>query len=171
MNLESASDDAHRCVVEVSAEEETRRLGRAIGQTAEPGLVVALVGNLGAGKTRFVQAAAEGLGVEDVPVNSPTFVLIHEYDGRLPVYHFDTYRLRDIDEFLELGADEYMAGNGVCFIEWADRMEEVLPRDRLTVTFEITGEESRRIEIAAGGPCSQRVVENLRMDGMANGQL
>ena len=170
MSLESGSDGANCCVVEVSAEDETRRLGRTIGQAAEPGLVVALVGNLGAGKTRFVQAAAEGLGVEDVPVNSPTFVLIHEYDGRLPVYHFDTYRLRDIDEFLELGADEYMAGDGVCFIEWADRMEEVLPRDRLTVTFEITGEQFRRIEITAGGPRSQRVLERLRTDGVLEGQ-
>lgn len=146
----------------VSDEEETRQLGRSVGEVAEAGLVVALVGNLGAGKTRFVQAAAEGLGVEGVPVNSPTFVLIHEYQGRLPVYHFDTYRLRDIDEFLELGADEYMAGEGVCFIEWADRMDEVLPRDRLTVTFEITGEQSRRIELTAGGPRSQRVLERLR---------
>lgn len=170
MSLESASDSASCCVVEVLAEEETRQLGQAIGQAGEPGLVVALVGNLGAGKTRFVQAAAEGLGVEDVPVNSPTFVLIHEYEGRLPVYHFDTYRLRDIDEFLELGADEYMAGDGVCFIEWADRMEEVLPRDRLTVTFEITGEQSRRIEITAGGPCSQRVLDRLRADGVLEGQ-
>ncbi len=162
MSLESASGDTNCCVVEVSTEDETRQLGRAIGQAAEPGLVVALVGNLGAGKTRFVQAAAEGLGVEDVPVNSPTFVLIHEYEGRLPVYHFDTYRLRDIDEFLELGADEYMAGDGVCFIEWADRMEEVLPRDRLTVTFEITGESSRRVTLTAGGPKSRCILDTLR---------
>lgn len=170
MSLESGSNSTNCWVVDVSAEDETRRLGRAIGQAGGPGLVVALVGNLGAGKTRFVQAAAEGLGVEDVPVNSPTFVLIHEYEGRLPVYHFDTYRLRDIDEFLELGADEYMAGDGVCFIEWADRMEEVLPRDRLTVTFEITGEQSRRIEITAAGPRSQRVLERLRTDGVLEGQ-
>jgi tRNA threonylcarbamoyladenosine biosynthesis protein TsaE len=162
VNFDSASHSRDCCVVEVSTEDQTRQLALAIGQAAEAGLVVALVGNLGAGKTRFVQAAAEGLGVEGVPVNSPTFVLIHEYQGRLPVYHFDTYRLRDIDEFLELGADEYMAGDGVCFIEWADRMEEVLPHDRLTVTFEITGEQSRRIEITAGGPLSQQVIEKLR---------
>lgn len=170
MSLETGSDDPNCWVVEVSAEEETRRIGRGIGLAAEPGLVVALVGNLGAGKTRFVQAAAEGLGVEGVPVNSPTFVLIHEYEGRLPVYHFDTYRLRDIDEFLELGADEYMAGDGVCFIEWADRMEEVLPRDRLTVVFEITREQARRIAITAGGPRSQRVLDRLRAGGAQEGQ-
>ncbi len=169
MSDEPASGGANR-VFEVSTEDGTRQLGMAIGGAAEPGLVVALVGNLGAGKTRLVQAAAQGLGVVGVPVNSPTFVLIHEYQGRLPVYHFDTYRLRDIDEFLELGADEYMAGEGVCFVEWADRMEEVLPRDRLTVTFEITGERSRRIEIAAGGPRSLRVLDRLRTGGALEGQ-
>lgn len=132
-----------------------------IGKAAQPALVIALIGNLGAGKTRFVQAAAEALDVNRLNVNSPTFVLVHEYEGRLPVYHFDTYRLRDIDEFLELGADEYMAGDGVCFIEWADRMEEVLPRDRLTVTIHITGEQTRTIELTAGGPKSRRVLQQI----------
>ena len=85
---------------------ETQQIGVALGLAALPGLVVALSGNLGAGKTRFVRAAAEGLMVPPDTINSPTFVLIHEYEGRLPVYHFDRYRLRDVDEFLELGADE-----------------------------------------------------------------
>jgi tRNA threonylcarbamoyladenosine biosynthesis protein TsaE len=147
--------------IELSSETATQQLGRALGAAAQPGLVVALVGNLGAGKTRFVQAAAEGLDVPREAVNSPTFVLIHEYEGRLPVYHFDTYRLRDVDEFLELGADEYMSSDGVCFIEWADRMKEVLPRDRLTVQFEITGELSRRVRLAAGGRVSQSVLHHL----------
>jgi len=147
--------------VELTSEAETRALGNLLGRIARPGLVVALTGHLGAGKTRFVQAAAEGLGIPRESVNSPTFVLIHEYEGRLPVYHFDTYRLRDIDEFLELGADEYMADDGVCFIEWADRMEEVLPRDRLDIRFEITGPESRRLRLAAGGRVSQAVLGKL----------
>ncbi len=151
--------------VDLSSEVETQQLGRALGAAAQPGLVVALVGNLGAGKTRFVQAAAEGLDIPREAVNSPTFVLIHEYEGRLPVYHFDTYRLGDIDEFLELGADEYMSGDGVCFIEWADRMEEVLPRDRLTITLEITGELTRRVRLAAGGRVSQIVIQSLLTDG------
>ncbi len=149
-------------IVELTSEAETQQLGRTLGTTAQPGLIVALIGNLGAGKTRFVQAAAEGLDIPREAVNSPTFVLIHEYEGRLPVYHFDTYRLGDLDEFLELGADEYMSGDGVCFIEWADRMEEVLPRDRLTITFEITGEQTRRLKLAAGGKVSQSVLEELR---------
>jgi tRNA threonylcarbamoyladenosine biosynthesis protein TsaE len=147
--------------VDLTSETETQQLGRALGAAAQPGLVVGLVGNLGAGKTRFVQAAAEGLDIPREAVNSPTFVLIHEYEGRLPVYHFDTYRLGDIDEFLELGADEYMSGDGVCFIEWADRMEEVLPRDRLSITFEITGELTRRLTLAAGGKVSQSVLNAL----------
>ncbi len=146
---------------DLTSEADTQWLGQSLGQSALPGLVVALVGNLGAGKTRFVQAAAEGLDIPREAVNSPTFVLIHEYEGRLPVYHFDTYRLGDIDEFLELGADEYMSGDGVCFIEWADRMEEVLPRDRLTITFEITGELTRGVTLAAGGKVSQSVLDSL----------
>jgi len=146
---------------DLNSETVTQQLGRALGAAAQPGLVVALVGNLGAGKTRFVQAAAEGLDIPREAVNSPTFVLIHEYEGRLPVYHFDTYRLGDIDEFLELGADEYMSGDGVCFIEWADRMEEVLPRDRLSITFEITGELTRRVTVASGGRVSQSVLNAL----------
>lgn len=155
------SEPPSEITFELSSESATQQLGRALGETAQPGLVVALVGNLGAGKTRFVQAAAEGLDIPREAVNSPTFVLIHEYEGRLPVYHFDTYRLGDIDEFLELGADEYMSGDGVCFIEWADRMEEVLPRDRLNITFEITGELTRRVTLAAGGQVSQSVLEAL----------
>ena len=157
------TDAPRELIFELASEANTQQLGRTLGQAAQPGLVVALVGNLGAGKTRFVQAAAEGLDIPREAVNSPTFVLIHEYEGRLPVYHFDTYRLGDIDEFLELGADEYMSGDGVCFIEWADRMEEVLPRDRLTITFEITGELTRRVRLAAGGRVSQSVLSVLRL--------
>ena len=152
-------------ILDLASEAETQQLGRELGEAAQPGLVVALVGNLGAGKTRFVQAAAEGLDIPREAVNSPTFVLIHEYEGRLPVYHFDTYRLSDIDEFLELGADEYMCGDGVCFIEWADRMAEVLPQDRLSITFEITGELTRRVTLAAGGRVSQSVLNKLNHDG------
>ena len=158
MTKETASE----ITVDLTSEAETQQLGRSLGKATQPGLVVALIGNLGAGKTRFVQAAAEGLDIPREAVNSPTFVLIHEYEGRLPVYHFDTYRLGDIDEFLELGADEYMSGDGVCFIEWADRMEEVLPKDRLTITFEITGELTRRVRLAAGGRVSQSVLQTVR---------
>jgi len=145
-------------------ESATRRFGLALGRHAEPGLVVGLTGNLGAGKTRIVQAAAEGLGAVDDDVSSPTFVLIREYSGRFPVYHFDTYRLRDSDEFLELGADEYLSGSGICFVEWADRIAEVLPRDRLDITLEITGIDSRQATLRASGPRSRRVLARLTAD-------
>ncbi len=155
-------DNDGSVVLDLDSEIATAQLGRTLGVCAQPGLVVGLTGNLGAGKTRLVQSAAEGLGADRADVNSPTFVLIQEYDGRLPVYHFDTYRLRDEDEFLELGADEYMDGNGVCLIEWADRVADVLPRDRLTIELEMTGLESRRVRLTAGGPRSQRVLDAVR---------
>jgi len=148
-------------IVSCESETATRNFARRVGAVARPGLVVALVGDLGAGKTRLVQSAAEGLGVDPSVVNSPTFVLIQEYAGRLPVYHFDTYRLKDFDEFLELGADEYLSSDGVCFVEWADRMDEVLPADRLTIQFEITGETTRMLRLSAGGPVSGKVLASL----------
>lgn len=154
----------HQRVVTLSSEGESFACARRLGEIAEPGLVVALTGNLGAGKTRFVQAAAEGLSIPQCEVHSPTFVLIHEYAGRLPVYHFDTYRLRDLDEFLELGADEYLHGDGVSFVEWAERMAEALPRDRLNVVLEITGPNERRWTVTAGGPLSQRVLSRWLAD-------
>ena len=148
-------------IVSCESETATRNFARRVGAVARPGLVVALVGDLGAGNTRLVQSAAEGLGVDPSVVNSPTFVLIQEYAGRLPVYHFDTYRLKDSDEFLELGADEYLSSDGVCFVEWADRMDEVLPADRLTIQFEITGETTRTLRLSAGGPVSGKVLASL----------
>ena len=167
MRIHDASGSMRRMshqpiTIRLDSESDTARLGRLLGEAAVPGLVIGLVGNLGAGKTRLVQAAAEGLEADRSDVNSPTFVLIQEYAGRLPLYHFDTYRLRDEDEFLELGADEYMAGDGVCFIEWADRMADVLPRDRLTVELEITGTESRQARLQASGSKSQAVLQTVQ---------
>jgi tRNA threonylcarbamoyladenosine biosynthesis protein TsaE len=98
-----------------------------------------------------VQGIVEGLGVPAEVANSPTFVLIQEYAGRLPVCHVDAYRLRDSDEFVELGADELLGSEMVCLIEWGDRVADVLPRDRLRVTIEATGESTRRFTIEALG--------------------
>ena len=127
----------------------TAALGRRLGERLGPGAVVGLVGTLGAGKTHLTRAIAEGLGVPDGRVvTSPTFVLIQEYDGRLPVYHFDVYRLADAGAFLDLGAAEYLGGDGVCLIEWADRVRDWLPDDTLWIELEITGPESRRASLS-----------------------
>lgn len=148
--------------VTARSEQETEALGRALARVLEPRTVIALVGNLGAGKTRLTQAIAAELGVERETVNSPTFVLIQEYEGRLPVYHFDTYRLRDTDEFLELGADELMAADGVCVIEWADRVADVLPRDVLRIEIRILSPTEREFRFSASGGRSSRILELLR---------
>jgi tRNA threonylcarbamoyladenosine biosynthesis protein TsaE len=127
----------------------TAALGRWLGERLGPGAVVGLVGTLGAGKTHLARAIAEGLGVPDGRVvTSPTFVLIQEYEGRLPVYHFDVYRLADVGAFLDLGAAEYLEGEGVCIIEWADRVRDWLPEATVWVELEVTGAETRRARIA-----------------------
>ena len=140
----------------------TRQMGSRLGAALEAGSVVALSGNLGAGKTHFTQGIAEGLGVERRLVNSPTFALVQEYAGRLPVFHFDTYRLRTVDEFLDLGFDEYLSLRGVCIIEWAERVAEVLPADTLTIRISATGETSRRFDWRAGAVISLRILDKLR---------
>src|SRR5579884_3800024 len=116
----------------------TEEFGRRLGRRLFAGAVVGLVGPLGAGKTHLVRAIAEGLDVaEPRAVTSPTFVLIQEYRARMPIYHFDAYRLRAAAEFLDLGAEEYFDGRGVCLIEWADRVADVLPPERLTLTLSV----------------------------------
>jgi len=137
----------------------TDRLGKVLAEVLPPGTVIALIGTLGAGKTRLVQSVAAALGVPRDEVTSPTFVLVNEYlNGQLPVYHFDTYRLRDVDEFLELGPEEYFNGAGLTFIEWADRVSDCLPADKLFIRistlemtkrmFTITGTEVGTIALA-----------------------
>jgi tRNA threonylcarbamoyladenosine biosynthesis protein TsaE len=112
---------------------------------------VALCGTLGAGKTRLVQAIAEASGVDRRDVLSPTFVLIQEYHGRRPIYHIDAYRLRDDDEFLALGPEEYFESDGLVLVEWANRIERCMPRDRIEIHIDVVGPQSRRFEIAAVG--------------------
>jgi tRNA threonylcarbamoyladenosine biosynthesis protein TsaE len=127
-------------------EQDTDRLGAALAAVLPPGTVVGLIGTLGAGKTRLVQAVAEAVGVPRENVTSPTFVLVNEYKGgRVPIYHFDTYRLKDDDEFLNLGPDEYFDSNGLTFVEWADRVADLLPTERIDITFDVVGETTRRI--------------------------
>src|SRR5215470_16970283 len=130
-------------------EQDTVRLGRGLADVLPPGTVVALIGTLGAGKTRLVQAVATSLGVPNGGVTSPTFVLVNEYrQGRLPVFHFDTYRLKDDDEFLNLGPEEYFESDGLTFVEWADRVTHLLPADRIEITLDVTGDTNRTATIS-----------------------
>ena len=129
----------------------TAALGHTLADVLPPGTTVALCGTLGAGKTRLVQAIAEGLGVNRRDVVSPTFVLIQEYHGQRMIYHIDAYRLRDDDEFQQLGPDEYFESDGLVLIEWADRIEHSLPRDYIEICIEVVAAESRRFVIRAVG--------------------
>lgn len=126
------------------------------------GAAVALCGTLGAGKTRLVQAVAAASGVAPKTVVSPTFVLIQEYAGCRPIYHIDAYRVADEDEFLQLGPEEYFEGSGLTFVEWADRVESCMPRDRLEIHIEVTAGDSRRFHIMAVGRGFQAVLERLQ---------
>ena len=117
-------------ITETFSEKETRALGEELGRKAVPGSLYTLTGDLGTGKTVFTQGFARGLGITE-HVNSPTFTIVQEYDGgRLPFYHFDVYRIGDLEEMDEIGYEDYFYGDGVCLIEWAELIEELLPLKR-----------------------------------------
>ena len=141
-------------VIETHDPEETFEVGRTIGMNAKPGQIYTLTGDLGVGKTVFTQGMAAGLGITE-PVKSPTFTIIQEYeDGRLPFYHFDVYRIGDLEEMEEIGYDDYFFGQGICLIEWAELIEEILPEKRIEVTIEKDlekGFEYRKITIEERG--------------------
>lgn len=136
-------------------------MGVALASVLEPGTVVALIGHLGAGKTRLVQAVATAAGVDRREVSSPTFVLVQEYEGRWPIYHFDVYRLGGDDDFLDLGAEEYLNGEGICFVEWADRLEASLRPD-LKITIRATGEFEREFRFDAVSPSGVTLLDQLK---------
>ena len=123
-------------VVETYSPKETFELGERIGKEAKAGTVYTLNGDLGVGKTVFTQGVAKGLGITE-PVNSPTFTIVQIYDeGRMPFYHFDVYRIGDVEEMEEIGYQEYFYGDGLCIIEWASLIEEILPKDCKSITIE-----------------------------------
>lgn len=144
--------------------EETRQLGYQLGKIITQGIVIALEGNLGAGKTLFVKGLAHGLGATD-PVTSPTFTLINLYEGRLPLAHFDVYRLPTPEALEELGYDEFFYGEGVTAVEWSDTIQDYLPEDFLQVMLEpqsIEGQsEGRQITFIPHGEEAERLLKEL----------
>jgi tRNA threonylcarbamoyladenosine biosynthesis protein TsaE len=141
-----------------NSEADTDRLGAALAAALPPGTVIALIGTLGAGKTRLVQAVAAALGVSRENVTSPTFVLVNEYKGgRVPIYHLDTYRLKDDDEFLNLGPDEYFDSNALTFVEWADRVADLLPQQRVEITIDVAGNTKRCMVIRGMTPATEGI--------------
>ena len=123
-------------IIETNSEKETFELGKKIGENAKAGQIYTLTGDLGVGKTVFTQGLAAGLGITE-PVNSPTFTIVQMYeDGRLPFYHFDVYRIGDIEEMEEIGYEDCFYGEGVCLIEWADLIQEILPPDVIAIEIE-----------------------------------
>jgi tRNA threonylcarbamoyladenosine biosynthesis protein TsaE len=140
----------------------TATLGRHLGSLLFGGAVIALMGELGSGKTQLARAIAEGLGVGDGRiVTSPTFVLVQEYEGRLPIYHFDAYRLHSQAEFAELGAQEYFQSGGVCLVEWADRVADCLPAEHLVIRLQISGPNTRTAVLSVMGSRYERLLQEL----------
>ena len=141
----------------------TLSLGRRIGQKLEPGSVIALTGELGCGKTLLTRGICDGLGVPARQVNSPTFMLVNEYRGRMPVFHIDLYRLSGIDDGFEIGIMDYFsrAAAGIMIIEWAEKMLSLLPTDLLKVEFDIISSRKRRIVFSTASAKIDRVFEEL----------
>jgi len=140
----------------------TAWLGHVLANVLPDGTVVGLVGTLGAGKTRLVQAIATAAGVARSNVVSPTFVLVGEYHGRRSIYHLDVYRLHDEDEFNALGPEEYFESDGLTLVEWGDRVEDCLPKNRLEIVIEVSGPTSRTFRITATSTELDDVVAAIR---------
>jgi tRNA threonylcarbamoyladenosine biosynthesis protein TsaE len=148
-------------IIESKTAAMTRRIGEAIGKGLQPGDVILLAGPLGAGKTTLVQGMAKGLGVTG-SVMSPTFVLMRELEGRLKLYHLDLYRLEKMPEITDLGLDDYLFGEGVTVIEWADRAEALWPDDHLRIDLEYGAEaKGRKLKVAAHGKRYQKMMDEL----------
>ena len=137
-------------IIETWSPEETFALGRKIGEKAQPGQIYTLTGDLGVGKTVFTQGVADGLEITEA-ISSPTFTIVQIYEnGRLPFYHFDVYRIGDVEEMEEIGYEDYFFGNGICLIEWANLIREILPENLIEITIEKDlekGFDYRRIHI------------------------
>lgn len=144
------------------SETDTQKFGTLLGSLLTEGCVVAVTGQLGAGKTYLTKGIAKGLGVEDSKtVTSPTFTLINEYHGRIPIYHIDAYRLRNSDEMVGLGSDEIFGSKSVSIVEWAENVKECLPDDFLSVSIVIDDNFKRHIKIVSSGTESDKIINQL----------
>jgi tRNA threonylcarbamoyladenosine biosynthesis protein TsaE len=152
------------------SESQTRRLGARLATLLQPGDVVALIGDLGSGKTRWVQGICAGLDVTD-PVTSPTFTLVNEYRGRWPVYHIDLYRISDISETLTFGLEEYLYGDGISLIEWADRAFDILPDSYLLIELYYLEEVRRRVVLRPQGERFVKLLADFKAATFARSQI
>lgn len=141
-------------------EQMTKYIGEKIGKLLKPNDVLALTGDLGAGKTMMTQSIARGMGIEDY-ITSPTFTIVQEYEGKLPLFHFDVYRIADEEEMYYLGFDEYLARGGVCIIEWANLIENILPKERLDIELLYTEKEGRNMRLTPHGSRYEDLVKEL----------
>jgi len=158
-----------RITVSTRSPEETLRLAVKLGKRCGPGDVISLTGELGSGKTLFAKGLARGLDVpKDEPVVSPSFTLLNEYAGRCPVYHFDFYRLDGVQDLENLGIDEYIGGEGVVMVEWAERIPEALGTERLEIHLEYAGENERTIIISGIGRRYTELVGMMRQESGFN---
>ncbi len=147
--------------IKLNGIEDTYKLGKKLGELVEPGDIICLNGDLGAGKTTLSKSIGLGMGVADY-ITSPTFAIINEYDGRLPLYHFDVYRLNNGDELFDLGVEDYFYGKGVCLIEWAENIEEFLPENRLEVwIYTLPDPYEREIELIPYGARNEFLAKEL----------
>jgi tRNA threonylcarbamoyladenosine biosynthesis protein TsaE len=151
-------------------EETTIKVGQIIGTHLERGTILTLTGDLGAGKTMFAKGIARGVGVKE-HITSPTYTIVQEYNGRMPLYHFDTYRILDCDEMYDIGFDDYLYGDGICIIEWPQRVKELLPPTCIDIRIErVNEEESRKIiiQLKDGNKCviCEKICQELREEGL-----
>ena len=143
---------------------ETIQIGKSIGSLLLPGDVVALVGELGAGKTQFIKGLAAGVGIrKPTYVSSPSFTLINEYEGKIPFYHIDLFRLETEKEAEDLGLEEYFQGIGITAIEWADKIPSLLPKEMLFIHIAYTGKNTRSLEIIGKGKRYEELIDRLRI--------
>ena len=145
------------------AEAETYYFGQVLGSLLKAGQLIALIGELGTGKTRWAQGIGQGLSVPaDETINSPTFTFINHYSGRLPFYHADVYRLTSVEEAETLGLEDYFSSDGVCLIEWADQIQSILPEERLEISLEYIDETKRKILMQAHGTSYQSLLATFK---------